>query len=105
MNNRFTKEKEIPHRPQYLGVFPFSSIRFSGKDLGPEAQLSNLTIIFKVYFRNLELLGLQIFNIEGRNLEFPVKKLELAHTLYIGVFANNSLAKEMGFLLRCMLEV
>jgi hypothetical protein len=37
-------------------------------DIGPESQLSNLTIIFKVYFRNLELLGLQIFKVEGRSL-------------------------------------
>ena len=30
-------------------------------DLGPAAQLSILTIVFNVYFRNLELLGLPKF--------------------------------------------
>jgi hypothetical protein len=36
-------------------------------DLGPEPKLSILTIIFKVYFRNLEFFGLQIFNGKWNN--------------------------------------
>jgi hypothetical protein len=36
---------------------------------------------------NLEFFGFQIFNSEGRSLEFSSGKLELAHTLYLGVLA------------------
>jgi hypothetical protein len=37
-----------------------------------------------LFNRNLKFFGLQIFNVEGSNLEFPVEKLVLALIQYIG---------------------
>ncbi len=68
----------------------------------PESKLSILTIIIKVYFRNLELLGLQIFNSERRSLEFPMEKLELAHQ-YIGSVDNNLIGEKNGIFIKMLI--
>ena len=45
---------------------------------------------------NLEFFSLQIFNVEGRNLEFLVEKLELALPQDIGVVVHNLLGGKKG---------
>ena len=56
-------------------------------------------------FRNLKFLDPQIFNLEGRSLESPMRKLELAHTLHIAPLTIISLAKKMEFLLRYYFDI
>jgi len=68
----------------------------AARDLESEPKLSILTIIFKVYLRNLEFFGLQIFNSEGRSHEFHIKKLELALIQYIGLRGHNPVVAIYG---------
>jgi hypothetical protein len=47
-------------------------------------------------FLNLKFLDLQIFNSEGRNLEFEVQKSELAHTQDVVVLAYSIIGRKNG---------
>jgi hypothetical protein len=65
-------------------------------DIGPESQLSNLTIIFKVYFRNLEFFEPYLFMVEGRSRNFLKRHLELTHIQYLVVLAYSFIGGKNG---------
>jgi hypothetical protein len=55
--------------------------------------------------RDLKFFEIQFFKVEGRSLEFPMEKLELVLTQYVGVFDHNFIGEKMEFLLRCRFEI
>ena len=61
-----------------------------------EAVIKGLVVL--IANLNLKFLSLEIFNSEGKNLEFPVEILKLAHIQYIVLFDHNFTAGAKLFL-------
>jgi hypothetical protein len=59
------------------------------EDVEPQFEVIISILIFKTFFRNHKFLGIQIFNLEGRNLEFLGENLDLVLPQYMGVLDPN----------------